>query len=162
MVFVHIGQVPFHPSMVLVTISSSLHEMFAAMQSSVLSLHWVSRSISCCYGKGFDKYLGLFFPIDDAASSCLIFCARYCRWAGSRERQNSTVESRCRECHKRGGGTHQRNHRNPRRCARATTSAPGSAMAGHPASEITPMLMPSCKGCRKPGMLLLSVNLFNS
>lgn len=34
------------------------------------------------------------------------------------------------------------------RCAIATTSAPGSATAGQPASEITPMEFPSCNGFR--------------
>ena len=36
----------------------------------------------------------------------------------------------------------------PRRWAIATTSAPGSAIAGHPASEITPMELPSIRGFR--------------
>ena len=34
------------------------------------------------------------------------------------------------------------------RWAIATTSAPGSATAGHPASEITPIDSPACKGFR--------------
>ena len=38
--------------------------------------------------------------------------------------------------------------RSPLRWAMATTSAPGSATAGQPASEITPTGIPCSKGCR--------------
>lgn len=38
--------------------------------------------------------------------------------------------------------------RSPLRWAMATTSAPGSATAGQPASEITPTDIPCSKGCR--------------
>ena len=36
------------------------------------------------------------------------------------------------------------------RCAIATTSAPGSATAGHPASEITPIGFPASSGFKYP------------
>jgi len=45
-------------------------------------------------------------------------------------------------------------------CAIETISAPGSAMPGQPASEITPTFSPSRHGFKKVGSNAMSVNLF--
>jgi hypothetical protein len=45
-------------------------------------------------------------------------------------------------------------------CAIDTISAPGSAIPGQPASDITPTFSPSRHGFKKVGSNVMSVNLF--
>ena len=46
-------------------------------------------------------------------------------------------------------------------CAIEIKSAPGSAIPGHPASEIKPILFPFRHGSKKDFISLFTVNLFN-
>lgn len=78
------------------------------------------------------------------------------------ERKILPREARAHQRQKDRDGPTNGTTRMPASCASATSAAPGSAMAGQPASEINPTSWPESRGASKSGNVFPGVCSFSS